>query len=107
MSLETIRLGELALNKESLLLDVGSGEGRHSISAHLISDAVIFGLDANHDDLLTAKSRLDEFQISAQKKENVRSSREMLLIYLFRIIILRTLSVPKYSSTWSTTKRLS
>ena len=68
MSLATIRLGELALNKESLLLDVGSGEGRHSISAHLISDAVIFGLDANHGDLLTAKSRLDEFQISAQKK---------------------------------------
>ena len=67
MSLETIRLGELALNKESRLLDVGSGEGRHSISAHLISDAVIFGLDANHDDLQTAKSRLHEFQISTQK----------------------------------------
>ena len=69
VSLETIRLSELALNKESLLLDVGSGEGRHSISAHLISDAVIFGLDANHGDLLTAKSRLDEFQISAQKRK--------------------------------------
>ena len=68
MSLETIRLGELALNKESLLLDVGSGAGRHSISAHLISDAVIFGLDASHDDLLTARSRLHEFQISAPKK---------------------------------------
>ena len=67
MSLETIRLGELALNKESLLLDVGAGQGRHSISAHLISDAMIFGLDANHEDLETARSRLDEFQVSAQK----------------------------------------
>ncbi|MAI55751.1 MAG: hypothetical protein CMP93_00700, partial [Gammaproteobacteria bacterium] len=58
MSLETIRLGELALSEESLLLDVGAGEGRHSISAHLISDAMIFGLDANHEDLQTARSRL-------------------------------------------------
>ena len=106
MSLETIRLGELALNKESLLLDVGSGEGRHRISAHLISDAVIFGLDANHDDLLTAKSRLDEFQISAQKKGKCVFIQGNALNLPFRTITLRTLSVPKYSSTWSTTKRL-
>ena len=45
MSLETIDMDRLNIRPGDQLLDLGCGEGRHSISAYLQSDANIVGLD--------------------------------------------------------------
>ena len=61
MSLETIDFDRLNIRPGDRLLDLGCGEGRHSISAHLQSNADIIGLDLGLLDLRTAKSRLADF----------------------------------------------
>ena len=58
MSLETIDIDRLNIRPGDQLLDLGCGEGRHSISAYLQSDANIVGLDQGLQDLRTAKSWL-------------------------------------------------
>ncbi|HCN32575.1 MAG TPA: SAM-dependent methyltransferase [Rhodobiaceae bacterium] len=67
MSLETIDFDRLNIRPGDRLLDLGCGEGRHSISAHLQSDADIIGLDLGQLDLRTAKGRLADFPFAADK----------------------------------------
>ena len=61
MSLETIDFNRLNIRPGDRLLDLGCGEGRHSISAYLLADAEIVGLDLGLKDLKTAKERLTDF----------------------------------------------
>ena len=51
MSLETIDFNRLNIRPGDRLLDLGCGEGRHSISAYLLADAEIVGLDLGLKDL--------------------------------------------------------
>ena len=51
MSLETINATLLDLKPEDLLLDLGSGEGRHTISFGLSQKITAIGLDLSHADL--------------------------------------------------------
>ena len=67
MSLETIDMDRLNIRPGDQLLDLGCGEGRHSISAYLQSDANIVGLDLGLQDLRTARSRLEDFPITSEK----------------------------------------
>ena len=67
MSLETIDMDRLNIRPGDRLLDLGCGEGRHSISAYLQSDASILGLDLGLQDLRTARSRLRNFQSPLKK----------------------------------------
>ena len=67
MSLETIDFDRLNIRSGDRLLDLGCGEGRHSISAHLQSDADIIGLDPGQLGLRTAKGRLGDFPFAADK----------------------------------------
>ena len=67
MSLETIDFDRLNIRPGDRLLDLGCGEGRHSISAHLRSDADIIGLDLGQLALRTAKGRLGDFPFAANK----------------------------------------
>ena len=67
MSLETIDFDRLNVRPGDRLLDLGCGEGRHSISAYLLADAEIVGLDLGLNDLKTAKNRLQEFLMPANK----------------------------------------
>ena len=62
MSLETINATLLDLKPEDLLLDLGSGEGRHTISFGLSQKITAIGLDLSHADLKTATERLSDFQ---------------------------------------------
>ena len=61
MSLETINFKRLALTDGDQLLDLGCGEGRHSISAYLLKNVSAIGLDLSINDLNTAKQRFADF----------------------------------------------
>jgi ubiquinone/menaquinone biosynthesis C-methylase UbiE len=67
MSLETIDFNRLNIRPGDRLLDLGCGEGRHSISAYLLADAEIVGLDLGLKDLQTAKGRLMDFPTPLSK----------------------------------------
>ena len=62
--MNTIKYGKLKLETDQLLLDMGCGEGRHSIGALLETPANVIGLDLSFQDLNTAKSRLKDFDLS-------------------------------------------
>ena len=62
--MNTIKYPNLELKSDQLLLDMGCGEGRHSIGALLETSANVIGLDLSITDLNIAKSRLSDFDIS-------------------------------------------
>jgi len=61
VSLETINFDTLKLKDEDLFLDVGCGEGRHTITAYLVRNASAIGIDISHQDLCTAQGRYQDF----------------------------------------------
>ncbi len=61
MSLETIDFKYLPLRDSDRLLDLGCGEGRHTISACLQGVGQAIGLDLSLSDLKVAQSRTSEF----------------------------------------------
>lgn len=61
MSLDTIDFERLNFRPGDTVLDLGCGEGRHSISARLHADVQVVGLDLNRHDLITARQRLADF----------------------------------------------
>ena len=62
--MNTIKYRKLELETGQLVLDMGCGEGRHSIGAMLETPANVIGLDLSFKDLNTAKSRLNDFDLS-------------------------------------------
>ena len=62
--MNTIKYRKLKLETGQLLLDMGCGEGRHSIGALLETPANVIGLDLSFEDLNTARSRLNDFDLS-------------------------------------------
>ena len=62
--MNTIKYKKLNLKSNQLLLDMGCGEGRHSIGALLETSANVIGLDLSIRDLEIAKSRLNDFNLS-------------------------------------------
>ena len=65
--MNTIKYEKLNLKEGETLLDMGCGEGRHSIGALLETSANVLGLDLSQNDLNTAKSRLNDFDLSDLK----------------------------------------
>ena len=55
---DTIKYNRLKFRNDQFLLDMGCGEGRHSIGALLETSANVVGLDLSLNDLNIAKSRL-------------------------------------------------
>ena len=62
--MHTIRFNNLNLSNDEVLLDMGCGEGRHSIGAFIETQVNILGLDLSIKDLNIAKNRLDDFDTS-------------------------------------------
>lgn len=63
MSLETIQLTHLPNLDQLKVLDLGCGEGRHSISIWMQARAQVIGMDLSRDDMLTARSRMADFHV--------------------------------------------
>ena len=67
--MQTIRFKNLNLSNDEFLLDMGCGEGRHSIGAYIETQANILGLDLSMKDLKIAQNRLNDFDTSNIKSE--------------------------------------
>ena len=65
MSLATIDLYRFDLADGQTLLDLGCGEGRHTISAALEAALTAWGIDLREQDLATCASRFDDFRAQA------------------------------------------
>ena len=52
--MRTVDYTRLGLRPGDYVLDLGCGEGRHAITAHMDKDVHVFGIDLNIDDLKTA-----------------------------------------------------
>lgn len=80
MSLETINFNHIPLQPGDRLLDVGCGEGRHTISAYLLAEIHAVGLDLNATDIATARSRLADFPLE-QENEADQSKRSCTFVH--------------------------
>ena len=63
MSLETIALSQLPRLDHLKVLDLGCGEGRHSISIWMQTRAQVIAMDLSRDDMLTAQGRKADFDV--------------------------------------------
>ena len=61
--MQTIRFDKLDLREGSSVLDMGCGEGRHTIGLFIDKQVNAFGFDLSFDDLNIARSRLDDFPV--------------------------------------------
>lgn len=60
--MQTIDFSRLSIQPGDSVLDLGCGEGRHSIGAYLLHDDIfVTGVDLSHQDICTAKTRLQDF----------------------------------------------
>lgn len=60
--METIRIAQLSIRAGDSVLDLGCGEGRHSIALNYHHpECKVIGLDLNFDDLKQAKRKHDDF----------------------------------------------
>jgi len=64
MSLSTIQLEQLPNLDALKVLDLGCGEGRHSIDIWIQTRAQVIGMDLSRDDMLTARSRKADFSVT-------------------------------------------
>ena len=68
--MQTINFDNLNINAGDLVLDVGCGEGRHSIGLHVDKEVNAVGMDLSKEDIKTAKSRIKDFTISDHNKSS-------------------------------------
>jgi ubiquinone/menaquinone biosynthesis C-methylase UbiE len=59
--MQTIDFDRLQLRRGDRVLDVGCGEGRHSIGAYLHAEVDVIGVDLNAQDLQIARERFELF----------------------------------------------
>ncbi|TQV65980.1 class I SAM-dependent methyltransferase [Exilibacterium tricleocarpae] len=60
--MQTVDFSRLKMQPHQRLLDLGCGEGRHSLGAYMLHEAIdVYGVDLSHRDLTTAAQRFREF----------------------------------------------
>ena len=62
--MQTIRFDNLELDLGNSVLDMGCGEGRHTIGLFVDRQINALGFDLSFDDLSIARSRLDDFPVN-------------------------------------------
>ena len=62
--MQTINFNNLNVNPGDLVLDIGCGEGRHSIGLYVNREINAVGMDLSLEDMQTARSRIKDFSIS-------------------------------------------
>ena len=58
----TIDLDQLGLARGQVCLDVGCGQGRHTLATYLLEGVFALGLDLSAEDLATARGRITDMQ---------------------------------------------
>lgn len=65
--MQTIDLSRLTISPNETIIDLGCGEGRHTIGASFFyPNNPVFGVDLNLNDLVIAKQRLNEWESQTQ-----------------------------------------
>ena len=59
----TVNLDKLGLAPDQICLDVGCGEGRHTLAAYLLDGVLAVGVDLCKQDLATAKGRIEDMHL--------------------------------------------
>lgn len=73
--MQTIDFARLQLCSGDQVLDVGCGEGRHSIGAYLVADVHVIGVDLNEQDLRTARERFEMFDEKSNPDKSLSFQR--------------------------------
>jgi SAM-dependent methyltransferase len=69
--MQTIDFNKLQLTDGDKFLDVGCGEGRHTLGAYLSANVDAVGVDLSETDLSTARERFKEFEEADNKSKSV------------------------------------
>jgi len=68
--MQTVNFDKLNIKPGDTVLDIGCGEGRHSIGLYVDREINAVGMDLSMDDMKTAKSRIKDFSISDSNKSS-------------------------------------
>ena len=68
--MQTINFNNLNVNPGDLVLDIGCGEGRHSLGLYVDREVNAIGIDLSTEDLKIAKSRIKDFTVTDTNKSS-------------------------------------
>ena len=68
--MQTVNFDKLHVNPGDLVLDIGCGEGRHSLGLYVDREVNAIGIDLSTEDLKIAKSRIKDFTVADTNKSS-------------------------------------
>ena len=68
--MQTVSFNKLHVNPGDLVLDIGCGEGRHSLGLYVDREVNAIGIDLSTEDLKIAKSRIKDFTVTDTNKSS-------------------------------------
>ena len=68
--MQTVNFDKLHVNPGDLVLDIGCGEGRHSLGLYVDREVNAIGIDLSTEDLKIAKSRIKDFTVTDTNKSS-------------------------------------